>query len=125
MLKTRLLLLAFEKLLYSIANERGLVVEKEYRFAIHRGFGYRFDYAIPSIKVAIEIEGGVYIYGRHNNPIGYTEDVIKYNIATLEGWRVYRFTTEMLRKGMVVYPTSKKPNREYILLEDFLRECLR
>lgn len=122
---SKILLLAFENLLFSIASKKGFRVEREYKFARHLGFQYRFDYAIPSIKIAFEIEGGIYIYGRHNSPVGYTEDIIKYNLATLEGWKVYRFTTEMLRKGMVIYPTSKKPNRGYVLLEDFLDLILR
>jgi hypothetical protein len=42
----------------------------EYRF--HPQRRWRFDWYIPSIKVAVEIEGGAWIAGRHNRPIGYS-----------------------------------------------------
>jgi very-short-patch-repair endonuclease len=65
--------------------------EKEYRFHPTRKF--RFDYAFPDKKLAIEIEGGIWIRGRHTRPIGYAKDCEKYNIAALMGWRVIRVTT--------------------------------
>lgn len=120
-----MLIISFESILYEIANKEGVTVVKEYKFADHLGFKYRFDYAIIERKIAFEIEGGVYIYGRHNSPIGYTEDVIKYNLATLEGWRVYRFTTEMLRRNALIYPTSQKPNRGVKTLSEFLSQCFK
>jgi len=63
---------------------------KEYRFSDKRRF--RFDYAYENKKIAIEIEGGIWIYGRHNNAKGYKRDMEKYNLAVLNGWRVLRFT---------------------------------
>jgi very-short-patch-repair endonuclease len=51
---------------------------------------WRFDYAIPDIKVAIEIEGGIWRYGRHNHPVGFSKDCEKYNTATLMGWTIFR-----------------------------------
>lgn len=57
---------------------------------------FRFDIAIPSIKVAIEYEGIMTIEGgtksRHTTVIGYSTDCEKYNLAILEGWRVLRYT---------------------------------
>jgi len=112
----------FEFLLFDIANKYKVKVEKEYQF--HPKYKYRFDYAIPEIKVAFEIEGGIYIRGRHNNPVGYTEDCIKYNLATFLGWKVYRFTTEQVRKGAFMFPTTKKPRREFVPLSSFLEEII-
>lgn len=61
---------------------------KEYRF--HPTRKWRFDYAIPEHKIALEIEGGVWTGGRHTSPKGFLNDVEKYNMATLMGWRVFR-----------------------------------
>jgi very-short-patch-repair endonuclease len=68
---------------------------KEYRF--HPIRKWRFDYAFPEYKVALEVEGGIWTGGRHVNPKGFLGDVEKYNTATLMGWRVYRTTPKDLR----------------------------
>jgi len=67
----------------------------EYRFAPPRR--WRFDRAWPERRVAVELEGGVWSGGRHTRPAGYEADVEKYNTATVEGWRVLRFTAKALR----------------------------
>ena len=60
----------------------------EYRFLQTRRF--RFDYCLPSIMVAIEIEGGVFTNGRHTRGVGFMNDMEKYNLATSMGWRIFR-----------------------------------
>lgn len=67
---------------------------KEYRF--HPERRWRFDYAIPSHKIALEVEGGVWTGGRHTSPKGFLGDIEKYNAATLLGWRVFRTTPDAL-----------------------------
>ena len=69
----------------------GVEVVKEYMF--HYTRKWRFDYAIPELKIAIEIDGGVWDYGRHNRPQGYINDMEKLNNAISLGWYVLRFTT--------------------------------
>lgn len=64
----------------------------EYRF--HPRRRWRFDYANPKFKVAIEQEGGIWIKGRHNRGKGFLNDMEKYNTATLMGWRVLRYTPQ-------------------------------
>lgn len=61
----------------------------EYRFAPPRR--WRFDIAIPSHKIAIELEGGVFTGGRHTRGTGYLNDIEKYTAATLHGWRLLRY----------------------------------
>jgi very-short-patch-repair endonuclease len=70
-------------------------LEKEYTFARPRR--WRFDFALPSHKIAIEIEGGVWSDGRHMRGTGFNNDCDKYNTATVLGWRVLRFTEKHLR----------------------------
>ena len=41
---------------------------------------------------ACQIEGGIWINGRHNRAPGFIADMEKYNEATLAGWRVFRLT---------------------------------
>lgn len=53
---------------------------------------YRFDWAIPDLKLAIEYEGLNSEKSRHTTKKGYTGDCEKYNIATLNGWKILRYT---------------------------------
>lgn len=44
-------------------------------------------------KIAVEIEGGIFVQGRHNRGLGMQGDCVKYNAAQVEGWKVLRYTT--------------------------------
>lgn len=70
---------------------------REYRFAPPRR--WRFDYAWPALRFALEVEGGTWSGGRHVRGKGYENDCVKYNAAALAGWIVLRVTTAMLRDG--------------------------
>lgn len=63
---------------------------KEYRF--HEKRRFRFDYAIPDKKIAIEYEGLFSAKSGHTTKSGYTKDCEKYNLALVNGWRVLRYT---------------------------------
>ena len=71
--------------------------EQEYKF--HPKRKWRFDFAWPKSKVAVECEGGTWVGGRHVRGQGYANDLDKYNRATVMGWCVLRFTTDMLNKN--------------------------
>jgi very-short-patch-repair endonuclease len=60
---------------------------------------WRFDYAIERLKIAIEIEGGLFTGGRHTRGLGFQDDCDKYNAAAALGWRVFRFSVEDVLKG--------------------------
>lgn len=77
----------------------GPPLEREHRFAPPRG--WRFDFALPEDRVAIEIEGGVWTGGRHNRAKGFINDCEKSNAATALGWRVYRLPGELLNAAYV------------------------
>ena len=56
---------------------------------------WRIDFAFPSVKVAVEIEGGTFSRGRHVRPKGYQDDMEKYNYICGElGWRILRYTPQ-------------------------------
>lgn len=75
----------------------------EYRFALPRK--YRFDYAWIEEKVALEIEGGIWIKGfsgrggAHSLPSNILRDMEKGNLAGKLGWRVFRFTPREFKNG--------------------------
>lgn len=68
----------------------GVECVREYRF--HPTRQWRFDYAIPDLRIAIEIDGGIWINGRHNRASGYLGDMEKFNTAATLGWVVLKFT---------------------------------
>lgn len=69
---------------------------REYPFSQPRK--HRFDFAWPERRLAAECEGATGI-GRHTHRVGYENDCEKYNIAVLLGWRVLRFTKDMIESG--------------------------
>jgi len=69
--------------------------ERECRFASPRR--WRFDFAWPAQRVAVECDGGTYSGGRHTRGDGYRRDAEKLNAASALGWRVFRVTADMLR----------------------------
>lgn len=76
----------------------GPVFEREYRFCERM---WRFDFAWPAVKIAVEIEGGVHDgarRGRHMRMGGFEKDCEKYNFAALDGkWRIIRLTQNMVQ----------------------------
>ncbi len=81
--------------------------EREFRF--HPSRKWRFDFAWPRVRVAIEIEGGSFAggkrcpackqvpMGRHHSVGGHAEDMVKYNAAACAGWKVLRFPTKLIK----------------------------
>ena len=76
------------------AKDLGVECVKELQF--YKSRKWRFDYALPKYKIALEVEGGVWTQGRHTRPQGFLGDMNKYNTATLCGWRVFRTTPSKL-----------------------------
>ena len=72
------------------------------------GYGYhlytpsrrwRVDFYLPSPSIAIEVEGGGWIGGRHTRGKGFAADIEKYNALTLAGIRLLRVTPQMVEDG--------------------------
>ncbi len=96
---------------WRLYGEAAPLPQREYRFAavavglragVRRRLArrqwrdWRFDLAWPDQRVAVELEGGTWVQGRHIRPAGYRSDCEKYNVAQLLGWIVLRFTSDML-----------------------------
>ena len=71
------------------------VPTSEHRFDGKRR--WRFDFAWPAFRCALEVEGGVWVGGRHSRGAGMLADMSKYNSATVQGWRVVRVTPQTLK----------------------------
>ena len=87
--------------------ELGLFLRREYRF--HPERQWLFDFILDcgkstilggrEFKLAFEIEGGIWVGGRHTRGKGYQEDLWKYAHATIDGWQIFRFSTEDVLNG--------------------------
>ena len=73
---------------------------REYRF--HPERQWRFDFAWPLYKVAVEVDGGIYSRGRHVRPKGFQGDAEKGNAAVLAGWKVLHFTRSHIKTGQAI-----------------------
>lgn len=73
--------------------------KREYLFS-QVGRKWRFDFAWPELMLAVEIDGVVGgAGGRHQRREGFATDLDKHNEAQADGWRVFRFTPDMVRSG--------------------------
>lgn len=112
-----------EELFFLHVKTAGLALPiREHRFS-ETGRKWRFDFAWPTIKLAVEIEGlthasvgpdGQKRLGRHQTIAGYTQDCEKYNQAMLEGWRILHFTPKHVKSGYALDLISQALNHEGI-----------
>lgn len=97
-------------LILTAAEARYGTAEREYQF--HPTRRWRFDFAWPQYRVALEREGGRWakvkcqcgrvktiFVSRHHSRDGMEEDARKYNAAAALGWVVIRATPRMLTDG--------------------------
>lgn len=89
--------------------------EREYRFGAMAAGGpgkglrarleaaglrdWRFDVALPELRLAIEVEGGAFVGGRHTRGPGFEMDIRKYDAGMRLGWTIYRCTPATIKDG--------------------------
>jgi very-short-patch-repair endonuclease len=76
--------------------------EAEYPLLANIGRKHRADFAWPKFKVAVEVEGGAFIGGRHVQGGGFEKDIEKYNLCALQGWIVLRATRAHIASGQAM-----------------------
>lgn len=69
----------------------------EHRF--HPSRKWRLDAAHKAMKIAVEVEGGVFTNGRHTRSTGFLKDMEKYNELAIAGWRLLRVTPQQVKSG--------------------------
>ena len=67
---------------------------KEYKF--HKKRKWRIDFCWPQYMLAFEIEGGIFVQGRHTRGKGFLGDIYKYNEIELQGFTLLRSPPDQL-----------------------------
>jgi len=70
---------------------------REHRFHPTRKF--RFDYAWPDQKVAMEVDGGLFVKGGHSRGAAREYDMARDAEAMMLGWKVLRVSTKHFKNG--------------------------
>jgi very-short-patch-repair endonuclease len=63
---------------------------------------FRWDFAWPDHKVAVEVQGGIWTQGAHARGNGLLRDYEKANLASLHGWCVLYVAAEHIRTGRAI-----------------------
>ena len=93
------------ELLWKLHNGPKLI--KEHKFHPTRRF--RIDYFHDS-GVAVEIEGGIWIRGRHTRGMGFLSDMQKYNLMAERGILLFRIPADKIAASWVL-PIIETINR--------------
>lgn len=90
-------------------------------FKFHPTRLWRFDWMFPNTFVAIEIQGGIWISGRHSRGKGQLKDFEKCNVAQCMGYIVLQITHQQIHDGsfaQTVRDALNYRNAENIALDD-------
>ena len=86
---------------------QALKIEFEQEFRFHPLRKWRADFYLVGRMILVEIEGGIWSNGRHTRGKGYIGDMEKYNVATMLGYQVIRFSTEQVKSGKAIQQIEK------------------
>lgn len=63
---------------------------------------WAWDFAWPSERLLVEVDGGTWIQGRHNRGDGIEKDAEKQSTAAALGWRTMRLTGKLIDSGRAI-----------------------
>ena len=85
--------------------------EPTYEHKFHETRRWRIDVAFVKHKLAIEVDGGCFVNGRHTRGMGFIKDMEKHNHLTLMGWSLLRFTPQQVKNGEAIKVIHRWFNR--------------
>ena len=83
-----------------IAATQRLACVRELKF--HPIRKWRFDLSLPLQNLAIEVDGGGFVMGRHSRGAGMAADAEKFAEAAILGWTVIRVTPQQVQNGQAL-----------------------
>jgi hypothetical protein len=102
--------LELDKLIENWCVENKFEFEKELIFnkIFNTNRRFRFDWAIPELKLGIEYDGIMSKKSRHTTISGFMEDCNKLNIVTANGWSFFRYHTKNYKNFLTDIEQYKK-----------------
>lgn len=88
----------YARIIAAICAREGWPVPQAER-ALIPGRRFRCDFAWDAARVVVEVQGGVFVAGRHSRGLGQVTDMEKFNLLTLAGWRVLQVTPRQVGDG--------------------------
>jgi len=120
---------AKEYLAFLFQHEYGALGEinqwqAEYKFDEKRK--WRFDYAVPALKVAIELDGATFKPGTgHNTGVGLRAWREKNNAAMSLGWRVWHYAPEeVIKAGRKMLKVAYRSHFKNINIDTGISTCV-
>jgi len=86
-----------EELLAWQLRAEGLTFDREHRF--HESRMWRLDFWFAGAKLAVEIDGGGWVGGRHSRGTGIENDCEKASHIAMAGHRLMRVTPGQIKRG--------------------------
>lgn len=80
-----------EDIFANILIARNISFKRQHRITTNRR--WRCDFFLDKLNTIVEIEGGQFIKGGHNSISGLLSDIEKYNVISMFGFKLIRFTT--------------------------------
>jgi very-short-patch-repair endonuclease len=92
--------------------ELNIEVWPEFRFSQEKG--YKLDYALPSVKIGVECQGGIWKKGLsgHSSGKGISRDMAKLNLLTANGWHLIQVTSSQLLTSDTIELIKKAINNK-------------
>jgi hypothetical protein len=86
----------YQRQMRQLLKDAKIEFTEEHKFCKDRK--WRFDFVLlpKKVKIAIEINGGIYLKGKHNYGTAYEKDLEKINTAQILGWIVLQYTPSTL-----------------------------
>lgn len=75
-------------LVFRLLLVRGRVPLPELEYRFHPTRRFRLDFAWPSQRLGLEVQGGVWVRGKHGRGSGIVKDHDKGNALACLGWRL-------------------------------------
>ena len=94
-----------DKLAFHIRATNLPSVERQYKF--HPTRRWKADFCWVKEKLIVEVQGGIWIQGRHSRGGGYTKDCEKMNEAVLMGYKYLKVTKEHINSGQAILWVEK------------------
>lgn len=95
-----------EKLELALAQQlRAHKIEFERQYQFHPMRKWRADFAMLSKSkkgLMVEVQGGIYIGGRHTRGVGIESECVKYAHAIMLGWYVLPVTANQIKSGEAI-----------------------